>query len=101
MKFSRLAAPVLSAALLLFAGSASAQQLVHLNVATTPNDSGAEVYYAVDMGFFKKAGFDVTITTLNNGGLISAGVASGSFDVAQAALSSIAAAHERGVNFVI
>jgi ABC-type nitrate/sulfonate/bicarbonate transport system substrate-binding protein len=53
------------------------------------------------MGFFKNAGLDVQITTLNNGGIISAGVASGSFDVAQASLSSIADAHERGVNFVI
>ncbi|HVA34197.1 MAG TPA: ABC transporter substrate-binding protein, partial [Candidatus Baltobacteraceae bacterium] len=80
---------------------AGAQTLVKLQVATTPNDSGAEVYYAQDMGFFKKAGFDVTITTLNNGGIISAGVAAGTFDVAQAAVSSVASAHERGVNFVI
>ena len=88
-------------AVLLFAAPASAQTLVKLQVATTPNDSGAEVYYAQDMGFFKKAGFDVEITTLNNGGIISAGVAAGTFDVAQAAVSSIASAHERGVNFVI
>ncbi len=85
----------------LFAAPASAQTLVKLQVATTPNDSGAEVYYAQDMGFFKKAGLDVDITTLNNGGLISAGIAAGTFDVAQAAISSIASAHERGVNFVI
>jgi NitT/TauT family transport system substrate-binding protein len=86
---------------LLLAAPASAQTLVKLQVATTPNDSGAEVYYALDMGFFKKAGLDVEITTLNNGGIISAGVASGTFDVAQAAVSSVASAHERGVNFVI
>jgi len=53
------------------------------------------------MGFFKKAGLDVEITTLNNGGLISAGVAAGTFDVAQSAVSSVASAHERGINFVI
>ena len=88
-------------ALLLLAGPASAQTLVKLQVATTPNDSGAEVFYAQDMGFFKKAGLDVEITTLNNGGLISAGVAAGTFDVAQSAVSSVASAHERGINFVI
>jgi NitT/TauT family transport system substrate-binding protein len=87
--------------LLLLAAPVSAQTLVKLQVATTPNDSGAEVYYAADMGFFKKAGLDVEITTLNNGGLISAGVAAGTFDVAQAAVSSVASAHERGINFVI
>lgn len=81
--------------------AASAKASVTLRVATTPNDSGAEVYYAQDMGFFKKAGLDVKITTLNNGGIIAAGVASGSFDIAQAAVSSIASAHERGVPFVI
>jgi NitT/TauT family transport system substrate-binding protein len=87
--------------LLLLAAPVSAQTLVKLQVATTPNDSGAEVYYAQDMGFFRKAGLDVEITTLNNGGIISAGVAAGTFDVAQAAISSVASAHERGVNFVI
>jgi NitT/TauT family transport system substrate-binding protein len=92
---------LLAAAVSFAAMPATAQTMAKLNVATTPNDSGAEVYYAVDMGFFKKAGLDVTITTLNNGGLIGAGVASGSFDVAQASLSSIASAHERGINFVI
>jgi NitT/TauT family transport system substrate-binding protein len=53
------------------------------------------------MGFFKKYGLDVTIATLNNGGIIASGVSSGEFDVAQAALSSVASAHERGVPFVI
>jgi len=93
--------PLLALALVLAGRPASAQTLVKLQVATTPNDSGAEVYYAKDMRFFKKAGFDVEITTLNNGGIISAGVAAGTFDVAQAAVSSVASAHERGVNFVI
>jgi NitT/TauT family transport system substrate-binding protein len=95
------AVPLLAAGLFFAPAPAPAQTLVKLNVATTPNDSGAEVYYAVDMGFFKKAGFDVEITTLNNGGIIAAGVAAGTFDVAQAALSSVASAHERGVNFIV
>lgn len=94
-------APLIALLLLGAAASGSAQTLTKLNVATTPNDSGAEVYYAVDMGFFKKAGLDVEITTLNNGGIIGAGIASGQFDVAQASLSSVAAAHERGLNFVV
>jgi NitT/TauT family transport system substrate-binding protein len=93
--------PLLVLALAVAEQPAAAQTLVKLQVATTPNDSGAEVYYAKDMGFFKRAGFDVEITTLNNGGIIAAGVAAGTFDVAQAAVSSVASAHERGVNFVI
>jgi NitT/TauT family transport system substrate-binding protein len=94
---------IAGAAALLLAGSrgARADAPIPLRVATTPNDSGAEVYYAQDMGFFKKYGLDVTITTLNNGGIIASGVSSGSFEVAQAALSSVASAHDRGVPFVI
>ncbi len=96
-----LALPLLALAIVASGQPVRAQTLVRLQVATTPNDSGAEVYYAKDMGFFKKAGLDVEIATLNNGGIISAGVAAGTFDIAQAAVSSIASAHERGVNFVI
>lgn len=93
----------LSATALVAAGTVPVrgQSLIPLRVATTPNDSGAEVYYGVDMGIFKKYGLDVTVTTLNNGGIIASGVASGTFDIAQAAVSSVAAAHERGVPFVI
>src|ERR1700733_12203546 len=82
-------------------GAAARRAGVGPDAGKTAGCDGAEVYYALDMGFFKKAGLDVEITTLNNGGIISAGVASGTFDVAQAAVSSVASAHERGVNFVI
>jgi ABC-type nitrate/sulfonate/bicarbonate transport system substrate-binding protein len=79
----------------------SAQELTKLRVATAPNDGGAEAYYALDMGFFKKAGLDVQVTTLSNGAIIASGVASGAFDIGSSAISSIASAHERGIPFVI
>jgi len=77
------------------------QSLISLNVATTPNDSGAEVFYAIDMGFFRKAGLDVTLSVFANGAAIGAGITAGSLDFAQASIPSIASGHERGLPFVI
>ncbi len=81
--------------------AARAQALIPLNVATTPNDSGAEVFYALDMGFFRKAGLDVTLSVITNGAAIGAGITAGSLDFAQASIPSIASGHERGLPFVI
>jgi ABC-type nitrate/sulfonate/bicarbonate transport system substrate-binding protein len=86
---------------LALAAPAAAQTLVPLHIATTPTDTGAQVYYAVELGMFKKAGFDVDITTLNVGSTIASGVAAGSFDVAQSAVSALALAHLKGVSGVI
>lgn len=72
-----------------------------LRVATTPNDSGAQVYYARDCGFFEKAGVDVDIVQMSAGGMIALSVSSGSVDVASCGVSSVASAHERGIDFVI
>jgi ABC-type nitrate/sulfonate/bicarbonate transport system substrate-binding protein len=98
-------ARLLAAALLTIAVSAPAAAqtppLVPLHIATTPTDTGAQLYYAVELGLFKKAGFDVEITTLNVGATIAAGVAAGSFDFAQSAVSALALAHLKGVSGVI
>ena len=78
-----------------------AQTLIPLHVATTPTDTGAQVYYAQELGLFKKAGFDVDITTLNVGATIAAGVNAGSFDIAQSAVSALALAHLKGISVAI
>lgn len=81
--------------------SASAQSVAAIKVATTPLDIGAEVLWAKDRGFFKKAGLDVDVTLMNNGSAIAAAVASGAVDIAQANIVSLATAHERGLPFVL
>jgi len=85
----------------LAASPASAQDLIPLRVATTPIDAGAQVYYAADMGFFKKAGFDVQITSLPGGPAIAAGIISGAFDFAQINIPTLAVAHEKGIPFTL
>lgn len=81
--------------------AAPAQGTATLRVATTPIELGAEVLYAKDQGFFSKAGLDVDVELMNSGAAIAAAVASGSLDVAQANLVSLAAAHEHAVPFVL
>jgi NitT/TauT family transport system substrate-binding protein len=97
------AASVLAAAALLVGGASTtaAQSPTVVKVATTPLDSGAEVYYAQELGLFKKAGLEVQITSLSNGSAVAAGVASGAIDIAQGSIPSLAAAHDRGVPFVL
>jgi len=45
-----------------------------LTIGTIPIDATAEVYYAQEMGFFKKAGLNVTITPFTSGGAIAVAV---------------------------
>jgi ABC-type nitrate/sulfonate/bicarbonate transport system substrate-binding protein len=83
------------------AGARAAEVLTPLRVATTSVDSGGQVFYAQDMGFFKKAGFEVEITAVSSGPTIAAGVASGAFDFAQVNVPSLVSAHEKGVAFTM
>jgi NitT/TauT family transport system substrate-binding protein len=80
---------------------ASAQTTTKLRVATTPIDIGAEVLWARDLGFFKKAGLDVDVQLINNGAAIASAVSGGAVDVAQGNLVTLATAHERGLPFVL
>jgi NitT/TauT family transport system substrate-binding protein len=80
-------------------GSSQTPAVIH--VATTANDSGAEVYYAEDKGFFEKAGLHVEIVNIASAGLLGSSVASGAVDIAETGISVIATAHQKGLPFVI
>jgi NitT/TauT family transport system substrate-binding protein len=68
-----------------------------LKIATIPIDTGAEAFYALDQGFFKKAGLDVSLERISNGPAIAAAVASGAVDIGFSNLVSLAIAYKRGV----
>jgi NitT/TauT family transport system substrate-binding protein len=68
-----------------------------IHIGSVAAETYAEVYYAQDLGFFKKAGLNVDIQTFASGGQVTAGVASGALDIGGASTSSIAAAHVRDV----
>lgn len=76
-------------------------QHTSLTLSTTPVDSGGEPYYALETGFFKAAGLDVTLLPSANGAAIAAAVASGSVDIGNANIVSLAQAHQRKIPFVI
>jgi NitT/TauT family transport system substrate-binding protein len=74
-----------------------AQTLVPLRVATPGGDTYAEPFYALDAGFFAKAGFDGQLTVLNNAGAVTAAVAGGSVDVGIGDMIGIANAVNHGI----
>ncbi|HXP92824.1 MAG TPA: ABC transporter substrate-binding protein [Candidatus Binatia bacterium] len=87
--------------LLLLSESIGLAQGTKIRVATSPNDSGAEAFYAQDMGFFKKAGLDVEVIAIGNASLIHSGVLSGSIDIGSTSMPPAALAHERGLPYVL
>jgi NitT/TauT family transport system substrate-binding protein len=82
-------------------GSAQAQSLPTIRVATTPIDLGAEALYANDLGFFKKAGINAELSLLTSGSVVAAAVSGGSVDIGQANIVALASAHANGLPFVI
>jgi NitT/TauT family transport system substrate-binding protein len=72
-----------------------------LIVGTAGKETDAEVYYAQDMGFFKKAGLNVQIETLPNGAAVASAVASGALQIGDSNTLSLAIARQKGLPFVI
>ena len=72
-----------------------------INISTNPIDSGAEVFYANDLGLFTKAGLNVQISPGSNGAAIAAAVAGNAVDIGYADIGALAKAHSRGVEFSI
>jgi NitT/TauT family transport system substrate-binding protein len=101
MKRSRM---ILTSLALAAAGTpraARAQVKDKVNVAFPIVDPTAEVLYAAEMGFFERAGLDVTLTPLSNGAAIAAGVASGAIDIGIGNVLSIEAAYKKGIPLTI
>ncbi len=70
-----------------------------MRVATIPSDAGAEPFFALERGFFAKAGLDVRVDAQASGPVIAAAVAGGSLDIGFSNTVSIATAHKRGLPF--
>jgi NitT/TauT family transport system substrate-binding protein len=80
---------------------AGAAPMPVVRIATTPTDIAAQLFYAQDLGLFKKAGLDVTITVVSRGAAVSSAVMGDTFDIGQSNIPTLASAHERGIPFVI
>jgi NitT/TauT family transport system substrate-binding protein len=96
-RYYRVALAALAALALLPQATPAGAQDATLTIGTIPIDATAEVYYAQEMGFFKKAGLNVTITPFTSGGAIAVAVVGGSLDIGLADSVSMTSAHARGV----
>ena len=81
--------------------TARAQTLPTIRAALIPIEPASSIYYAAANGFFAKAGLDVQITQNPSSPALAAAVASGTYDIAYAPVSTLAVAHSRGLPFVI
>jgi NitT/TauT family transport system substrate-binding protein len=73
------------------------QQLIPVHVGTLSSDNSAGVYYAKELGYFQKAGLDVTIDAMASGPVTAAAVTGGALDIGVANVATIAVARTRGV----
>lgn len=71
-----------------------------IKIGIVPAEISGQILYALDEGFFAKAGLDVTTQAFSSGGAIAAAVAGGAVDVGMIDLTSLISAHARGVPFV-
>jgi NitT/TauT family transport system substrate-binding protein len=76
-----------------------AQTLSTIRIGSVAADSYAEPFYALDAGFFKRAGIDAQVTAFAGSGAAAAACAGGTIDVALTDISVIANAVNRGVPF--
>lgn len=79
---------------------ASAQAPATVRIVTLASDSGAQVFYAQDLGFFAQAGLQAQIDIMTPGAIPPA-LASGTYDIAEINIVSLAQAVERGQPFVL
>lgn len=63
-------------------------------------DNTAQVFFAQDQGFWKKAGLNVEISTFQSGGAAASALAGGAIDISIADAVSMASAHAHGLPLV-
>jgi NitT/TauT family transport system substrate-binding protein len=85
-------------ALLPLAGSA--QEPIALRLTTTYIDSGAEPFYAQELGFFQKNGLNVQLIPGKNGSAMVASVAGGSADIGYSDIGALSKAYSKGIKLI-
>jgi NitT/TauT family transport system substrate-binding protein len=80
---------------------ATAQARTPLSIATVASDPLALPLYAQQLGYFAKAGFDVTVNDTMNGAAVTAAVASGAIDIGGSNMSTLVVAFKKGVPITV
>src|ERR1700679_792908 len=96
-----IAAEIVLGALASASASVAQEAAPEIVVAGAPNDSGGAIFYAQDLGMFKKAGLNVKIQAMNNPGSVVAAVIGGSVQIGTLTIPGLAIARQKGVPIVI
>jgi NitT/TauT family transport system substrate-binding protein len=96
-------APAAAAALAILAAPVpgGAQTLTKVTVVAQPVDVTGNLFYAIDQGYFTKAGLDVEVVPIANTALIVQAVSAGTIDMGSTSLMPIARAFQSGVPIVL
>lgn len=97
----RFTAIVTSFLILSSAASAQAPALTTIRFITSGSDDLLPFWYAQSKDMFRAAGLNIVVTNSASGALSTQGVLAGAADVGRASLSSLIAAHVRGIPFVL
>jgi ABC-type nitrate/sulfonate/bicarbonate transport system substrate-binding protein len=99
----RHALAVMAAAAIAVPRAARAQTPATLRIGTPGNDGNALAYYALENGFFRKAGIVAQIQTIRagSGSGIAGAVIGGALDVGEGDIIAVAAAREHGLPLVL
>lgn len=89
------------ASMIAAAGRAGAQTAPLLTIGAPPNDASGPIYFAEDLGFYKKAGLNTTLTMMNNPAPITTAVINGSITIAGMPIPLIAVARDKGLPIVM
>jgi NitT/TauT family transport system substrate-binding protein len=79
----------------------TAPALTPVRIASTNNDDVTAALYAIQQDAFRKAGLDVTLSTLNSGSAISAAVAGGAVDIGRSSMLPLITARGKGIAFML
>jgi NitT/TauT family transport system substrate-binding protein len=78
-----------------------AQTMQALRVGVLPVEAAAGASYATNLGYFAKAGLDVTLTTMSNTPSIVAAVVAGALDIGYTTIDSVASIHAHNIPLVV
>jgi NitT/TauT family transport system substrate-binding protein len=98
---SFLAAATATLAVPAFSRPARAADRVVLRAGVSLEDDTGVVLYGIASGIFAKLGLDVSTTKMNSGSAGAAAVAGGALEFAKGSVVAAAAAHARGIPFVL
>lgn len=101
LDFTRRLTVIAALVLAVFALSPAMAENETIVLEATPNDASGTAYYGVDLGYFQRAGLNVSLTSLNTPSTAVGAIASGSIPIGALPLSIAAIARERGLPLVM